>query len=259
MDVDAKKQAAIIYEAICTTSADRPFSFHTAAQMHREMAAWQANNPGLTSLRQAPPDAQTAFLSQSVEWLKAESRDHSNFLVTSTLIAAIRHALTEAPKPLSSELVLKLLTELREDTVTRYTFPFDQFLSVLRRDQVTDEIRAELRRLHLQYAPSGTGKIDDRMLQTRNRLADLMHVEGEKQLDHGRGPWSPIVFDEIVAKDAITNSGWQGLLDHCRTLEQTVPGAKWKKRSSDLIRALGESDVWQTLPRWLGLGPTPGT
>ena len=258
MDVDAKKQAAIIYEAICTTSADRPFSFHTAAQMHREIAAWQANNPGLTSLRQAPPDAQTAFLSQSVEWLKAESRDHSNFRVTSTLIDAIRHALTEAPKPLSTELVLKLLTELREDTVTRYTFPFDQFLSVLRRDQVTDEIRAELRRLHLQYAPSATGKIDDRMLQTRNRLADLMHVEGEKQLDHGRGPWSQIVFNEIVAKDAITNSGWQGLLDHCRTLEQTVPGAKWKKRSSDLIRALGESEVWETLQRWLALGPTPG-
>ena len=66
------------------------------------------------------------------------------------------------------------------------------------------------------------------------------------------------MFDEIVAKDAITNSGWQGLLDHCRTLEQTVPGAKWKKHSSDLIRALGESEVWQTLRRWLALGPTPG-
>jgi hypothetical protein len=232
MDVDAKKQAAIIFEAICTTSADRPFSFHTAAQMHREIAAWQENNPGLTSLRQAPPDVQTAFLSQSVEWLRAESHDHSNFRVTSTLIDAIRHALTETPKPLSTELVLKLLTELREETVTRYSFPFDQLLSVLRRDQVTDEIRVELRRLHLQYAPSPTGKIDERTFQTRDRLAELMHVEGEKQLDHGRGPWSQIVFDEIVAKDAITNSGWQGLLEHCRTLEQTVPGAKWKKRSS---------------------------
>jgi hypothetical protein len=172
--VDAKKQAAIIYEAICTTSADRPFSFQTVQQMHREIAAWQANNPGLTSLRQAPPDAQTAFLSQSVEWLRAESRDHSNFRVTSTLIDAIRHALTAVPKPLSTELVLKVLTELREDTVTRYSFPFDQFLSVLRRDQVTDETRAELRRLHLQYAPSPTGKIDERTLQTRDRLAELM-------------------------------------------------------------------------------------
>jgi hypothetical protein len=258
MDVDAKKQAAIIYEAICTTSADRPFSFHTVAQMHREIAAWQANNPGLTSLRGAPPEVQIAFLSQSVEWLRAESRDYSNFRVTSTLIDAILHALAAAPKPLPTELVLKLLTELRENTVTRYSFPFDQFLSILNRDQVTDEIQAELRKLHLQYAPSATGKIDDRMLQTRNRLAELMYVEGEKQLDPGRGPWSQIVFDEIATKDAITKSGWQGLLEHCRTLEQTVPGAKWNKRTSDLIRALGESEVWRTLHRWLAIGPTPG-
>jgi Domain of unknown function (DUF4132) len=258
MDVDAKKRAATIYEAICTTSADRPFAFQSVAEMHRDIAAWQANNPGLTSLRQAPPDVQIAFLSQSVEWLRAESRDYSNFRVTSTLIDAILHALAAAPKPLPMELVLKLLTELRENTVTRYSFPFDQFLSILNRDQVTDEIRLELRKLHLQYAPSATGKIDDLMLQTRNRLAELIHVEGEKQLDPGRGPWSQIVFDEIATKDAITQSGWQGLLDHCRTLEQTVPGAKWKKRSSDLIRALGESDVWQTLHRWLALGPTPG-
>jgi hypothetical protein len=258
MDVDAQKQAAIIYEAICTTSADRPFSFHTVGQMHREIAAWQANNPGLSRLRQAPPNVQTAFLSQSVEWLKAESRDYSNFRVTSTLVDAILHALTAAPKPLPTELVLKLLADLRENTVTRYSFPFDQFLSILRRDQVTDEIRVEIRKLHLQYAPSPTGKIDERTHQTRDRLGELMHVEGEKEFDPGRGPWSQIVFDEIVAKEAISSSGWQGLLEHCRTLEQTVPGAKWKKRASDLIRALGESEVWQTLHRWLALGPTPG-
>ena len=255
---DTQKQAATIYEEICTTSADRPFSFHTVAQMHREIAAWRANNPGLTSLRRAPPDVHIAFLSQSVEWLRAESRDYSNLRVTSTLIDAILHALAAAPKPLPTELVLKLLTELRENTVTRYSFPFDQFLSILNRDQVTDEIQAELRKLHLQYAPSATGKIDDRMLQTRDRLAELMYVEGEKQLDPGRGPWSQIVFDEIATKDSITNSGWHGLLEHCRTLEQTVPGAKWKKRTSDLIRALGESEVWRTLHRWLAIGPTPG-
>src|SRR5580704_4334161 len=186
MDVDAQKQAAIIYEAICTTSADRPFSFHTVGQMHREIAAWQANNPGLSRLRQAPPNVQTAFLSQSVEWLKAESRDYSNFRVTSTLVDAILHALTATPKPLPTELVLKLLAELRENTVTRYSFPFDQFLSILRRDQVTEEIRVEIRKLHLQYAPSPTGKIDERTHQTRNRLGELMHVEGEKEFDPGR-------------------------------------------------------------------------
>jgi hypothetical protein len=256
--LDAKSQALTIYETICATSADRPISFHTVEQMHRDIAAWQANNRALTNLRQAPPDVQTAFLSESVEWLKAESRDHSNFRVTSTLVDAILHTLKVAPKPLPTELALKLLVELRENTMTRYYFPFDQFLSILTRDQVTDEIRAELRKLHLQYAPSPTGKSDERTLQIRNRLAELMHVEGEKQLDPGRGPWSQVVFDEISGKDGITGSRWQGLLEHGRALEQTVPGRKWQKRSHDLIHALGESEVWETLQRWLALGPTPG-
>jgi hypothetical protein len=142
--------------------------------------------------------------------------------------------------------------------LTRYCFPFDQLLSVLTRDQVTDEIRAALRQLHLQYAPSPTGKIDQRTLETRNRIAELMHVEGETQLDPGRGPWSQIVFDDIAGKDEIIRAGWHGLLEHCRALEQTVPPAKWKRRSLELIAALGESEVVQTLQHWLALGPTPG-
>ena len=256
--MDANREALTIYETICATSADRPFAFSTVEQMHRELAAWQAHNRALAHLRQASQDVQTAFLSQSVEWLKAESREHSNFRVTSTLVDAILYALQAAPKPLPSGLVLKLLTELRENVPTRYYFPFYQFLLVLTRDQITDETRAELRKLHLQYAPSARGKIDERMLQTRNRLAELMHVEGEKECDPGRGPWSQIVFDEIAAKDEITASAWRGLLDHCRALEQTVPGTRWKKGSLDVIRALGESEVWQALQRWLALGPTPG-
>ena len=244
---DTKQQALIIYETICATSADRPFAFRSMEQMLREVAAWQADNPALTALRQAPPEVKTAFLSQSVGWLKAESRDHANFRVTSTLIDAIRHALEAASKPLPAELVLKLLTELRQDALTRFAFPFDQFLSVFTREEVTEEIRAELRLLHLQYAPSPTGKIDERTLATRNRIAELMHVEGEKQLDPGRGPWSQIVFDEIAGKDEITRSGWQCLLEHCRALQQAVPAMKWKNCSHELISALGESEVQQTL------------
>jgi hypothetical protein len=103
---DARKNAQTIYEQICATSADRPFSFRSVEQMHREIATWQANNPALANLRQAPPEVQTAFLSQSMEWLKAESRDHSNFRVTSTLVDAILHTLNAAPKPLPSDVVL---------------------------------------------------------------------------------------------------------------------------------------------------------
>ena len=255
---DAAKQASTIYGTICATSADRPFAFRDVEQMRRETAAWQANNPGLNNLRQASPEVLTAFLSQSVEWLKAESRDHSNFRVTSTLLDAILYSIKMAPKPLPAEVVLKLLAELRESAVMRFYFPFYQFLSVLTPDQVTEEIRTELRKLHFQYAPSPTGKMDQRTEKMRNRLAELMYVEGQKELEPGRGPWSQILFEEIAAKDEITGSAWQGLLEHCRALEQTVPGANWKKRSHELIEALGGSAVWPTLQRWLALGPTPG-
>lgn len=256
--VNAREQARTIYEKICSTSGDRPYSGYSVDQMLRDINTWREGNLALAELKRASPEVQTAFLGHSVEWLKAESRDHSNFRVTATLLDAILHSLEAAPKPLPTDLVLKLLTELRENPITRYYFPFDQFLSILTRDQVTEEIRAELRRLHLQYAPSPTGKIDERTLQTRTRLAELMHIEGEKQLDPGRGPWSQAVFDEISAKDDIPRFGWQALLEHCRTLQQAVPGANWKKRAQELIRALGESEVFPTLERWLALGPTPG-
>ena len=256
--VDPKKQALAIYEEICATSADRPFAFRSVEQMNREIAAWQENNSALANLRQASSAVQTAFLNQSVEWMKAELREQANFRVASTLFDAIVYALNAATKPLPTELVLKLLTELRENHAIRFAYPFDRFLSVLSRDQVTDEIRAELRRLQLHYAPTATGKIDERTQKTRNRLAELMHVEGEEALDPGRGPWSRIVFEEIAAYEEITRSGWQGLLDHCRALEQAVPASKWRKRGRDLARALGESAVWTTLQRWLALGPTPG-
>ena len=100
--------------------------------------------------------------------------------------------------------------------------------------------------------------MDERTEKMRNRLAELMHTEGEKELEPGRGPWSQIVFEEIAAKDDITRSAWLGLLEHCRALEQSVPGAKWKERSNELIEALGAPEVWANLQRWLALGPTPG-
>ncbi len=255
---DAKNQAAIIYETIRTTSADRPFSGHSLEQMNRDIANWKANNPALIAMEQAAPEVQTAFLYQSCDWIKAESRDHGNFRVVSTLIDATLHSLHASPKPLSTELILKIVTELRRDILSRHYFPFRQFLSGLSRDQVTDEIRAELHHLHLQYAPSPTGKIQKHDLEVRNQIAELMYIEGEKQLDAGRGPWSQIVFDEIAGKDNITASAWHGLLEHGRTLEQTVPGAKWKRRCLDLTNALGDAEVERTFHRWLALGPTPG-
>ncbi len=256
---EAQKQALAIYEMICATSGDRPLSFHTLEQLWRETSAWKARNPALTALHTSGPEVQLAFLDQSLEWLRAESRADRDIRVCQTLPEAILMALEAAPKPLPAGLVLKLLSELRQDfSMARFYFPFEQFLSLLTRDQVTDEIRAELRKLHLQFAPSPTGKIEKATQQTRDAIAELMQVEGEKQLDPGRGPWSQVVFDQVKGKDEISRTGWEGLLEHCRALEQTVPGTKWKKRASEMIAALGEPEATSTMLRWIALGPTPG-
>src|SRR6516162_4821435 len=107
-------QALAIYDQIRCTSGDRPFAFRSAEQMRQEILAWQMNNPALTALREASPEVLTAFLDQSVEWTKAESRDHSNFRVASTLGEAIVYCFKEAQKPLPGEVTVKLLSQLRE-------------------------------------------------------------------------------------------------------------------------------------------------
>lgn len=256
--MDPKQQASEIYDLIRATSADRPFAFQSAAQMYRDLFEWRRKNPALVRLQNSSAEVQIEFLRESVQWLKAESKGHANFRVASTMADAISYALEAAPKPLPADLVLKLLTDLRESTIARFYFPFDAFLAVIKREQVTPEIRGELRKLHLQYAPSPTGKIDERMAKTRNLLAGLMHTGDEASIPEGRGPWSHIVFQEIEEKDPAAAAAWKGLLEHGAALEQTVAGAKWKKRAQELIEPLGEKEVFAHLERWLALGPTPG-
>ncbi|HET6179187.1 MAG TPA: DUF4132 domain-containing protein [Candidatus Sulfotelmatobacter sp.] len=255
---DAEKQAQTIFEQICATSSNRPSSANSVGEMLRNIANWQEQNPALIAIQKAAPEVLLAFLDHSFEWIKAESKPRGNFRVTATLVDATNFCLQAAPKPLPAEMVARSLKNLRESASSRYYFPFENFLSALTPEQITDEMRADLRKLHLQYAPSPTGIIDNRTLKIRNRLAELMKVEGEKQLDPGRGPWSQIVCDELAAKDAITRAGWKALLEHCEKLEQTVPSAKWNKRTHELIAALGDKEVTTTLVRWLALGPTPG-
>lgn len=255
---EVEKQALALYEEICASSKDRPFSASSLAEMMRKLAEWRQGNRAFDALRRSGLEVQLAFLNQCFGWLQAEARDHSRFLACQSITDAIQLVLKTVPKPLPAELVMRLLSEYRMDFSTRLYFPFEQFLSVLTRDELTDEMRTELRRIHLQFAPSPTGKVEKHFEEIRELLAELIRVEGEKQLDPGRGPWSQIVFDEIAGKADITRAGWEGLLEHCRTLEQAVPGAKWKARSRELLTALGEDEAQAAMLRWLALGPTPG-
>jgi hypothetical protein len=257
---EAEKQALAIYEMIAATSKHRPMFFHTAEQLQRETAAWKENNPGLAELGRAMPQVLLAFLAQSFDWVRAEAHLAQNYSACLTLSEGIQIALSRSPKPLPRDLVARLLREHCGEigSMSHIYFPIRNLVALLSRDQVTDEIRAELRKMHLRLAPSPSGKIEEGTREFRDQIAELIRVEGEIQLDPGRGPWSQIVFDEIKTKEEITRAGWEGLLEHCRSLEQTVPGAKWKKRSRELITVLGEAEVFTSMLRWLALGPTPG-
>ena len=256
---EAEKQAFAIYEEICATGKHRPYSANSVAEMMRKLEEWRENNAAFKALSRASAEVRLAFLSGSFEWLRAEAKDHSRFRVCPAITDAIQQVLTSVPKPLPKEVVQRLLSDYRQDfSMTRMYFPFEQFLSVLTREQITDEIRNELRRILLQFAPTPTGKVEEHTKEIRELLDGLVRVEGEKELDPGCGPWSQIAFDEIAGKEAITRAGWEGLLEHCRTQEQTVPGAKWKARTRELMAALGEAEVITVMLRWLALGPTPG-
>jgi hypothetical protein len=257
---EAEKQALAIYETIVATSAQRPAFFQSIEQMRRETAAWKENNPALAELGRVKPQVLLAFLGQSFVWLRAEGHLAKNYNACNTLIEGIQIALSGAPKPLPGELVLHLLREYCAEmgSMAHMFFPIRQLVSSLARDQVTDGIRSELRKLHLRLAPSPNGKIEPDTQKFRGQIAELIRVEGEIQLAPGRGPWSQILFDEIKTMEEIIRAGWEGLLEHCRSLEQTVPGSKWKKRSRELITALGDAEVFPAMLRWLAIGPTPG-
>jgi hypothetical protein len=257
---ESEKQALAIYETIVATSRTRPTAFQSMEQLLRETAAWKTNNPALTELGRVEPPVLLAYLGQSFDWLRAEAHLAKNYNACSTLSEGIQIALQRAPKPLPTELVLRLFGEYSGSmgSMAHMFFPIRELIVSISREQLTDEIRAELRKIHLRLAPSPSGKIDPRNQEFREQIAQLIRVEGEIQLDPGRGPWSQIVFDEIKTKEEITRGGWEGLLEHCRSLEQTVPGTKWKKRSRELISILGETEVFPAMLRWLAAGPTPG-
>jgi Domain of unknown function (DUF4132) len=252
-------QALAIYDLMCSTSGDRPFSGNSLEELNRKISEWQLANPALIVLRESKPPVHLAFLKHSFEWLKANGDVRGNFRLCSTLTDAIDFCLRVCPEPLPPDTLLTLLTQYRQDySMARLYFPFDQLLSRLDKKVITAEIRAQLRVIHLQLAPSPTGKIDPRSKVRRDRIGELIHMEGEKQLDPGRGPWSQIVFDEIENKEPITRSGWEALLEHCKSLQQPTPSVKWKKRTRELVTALGEAEVTSSLLRWGALGPTPG-
>ncbi len=257
--IEPDTQALAIYDLMCLTSGDRPFSGNSVEELSRKIRDWQITNPALLILRESEPAVHVAFLERSYEWLKTNGQVRGSFRLCATLTDAIALSLQAYPQPLPGDLVLHLITQYRKDSsMAKCYFPFHILLSRLTGKQITDEITAELRKIYLHLAPSPNGKIEASAGQTRDRIAELIYREGDGQLDPGRGPWSQIVFDEIKTKEPITRAGWETLLEHCESLQQATPSAKWKRKADELVSALGHSEVVASLLKWLALGPTPG-
>ena len=256
----AENEALKLHETICAAARDYPRSGGSVGQLLQALTDWRSNNSGFEALKRAEPNVQLCFLDHSLDWLTAEAKLNGNLQVCPAVSEAIQLALERVPKPLPAELVCRLVRGYRQAwaSLVQLYFPIRPLLSLLTREQVTDELRAELQKLYVLLAPSPSGKIHESTKELRDRVAELMWKEGEGPIEAGRGPWSHIVFNEVAAKDEITRAGWHALLEHCRALEQAAPGAKWRKRARELMVAIGETDVLSTLLRWFRLGPTPG-
>ena len=255
----AANKASAIYGLICKTSEDRPRSGNSIDEVLRRERAWQDANPALILLKESDPDVLLSFLVQSLHWLTEQRMELVHFSISATIADGVQIALKRAGMLTDPGAILKVLSAYRQSTeMARMYFPILPFLAAFTRAQINPEIRSELRRIFAQFAPSASGKTNERSAQIRERILELTYIEGEKQLDSGRGPWSQIVFDELGNLEPIGRSGWLALLEHCGALGQTVPNARWKKRTHELILALGEQEVAASLRRWLDFGPTPG-
>jgi hypothetical protein len=110
---EPEQQAFSIYELICTTSADRPIAFRSTEQAHRETAAWQATNPGLQAMRDAPPDVLLAFLRNYKDWRTATDRrdDHKMSL---SMGEAVHIAIGDCAKAFAARSCAAIAAQLRQ-------------------------------------------------------------------------------------------------------------------------------------------------
>jgi len=169
--IEPDTQALAIYDLMCSTSGDRPYSGNSVEELTRKISEWQIGNPALTILREAEPAVQLAFLKRSYEWLKMNGDMRGDFRLCSTITDAIGLALQAQSQHLPSDLLLQLISQYARDySMSRIYFPFDLLLSRLTREQITDEIRTELRKIHLQLAPSPNGKLEPGASETRDRI-----------------------------------------------------------------------------------------
>ena len=172
---EADQQAYSIYELIRRSSADRPFAFSSLERARKGTDDWRTASPGLQAMRTASPAVMLAFLRNYKEWRGTSDRE--DFKLGAEMGDALRIAIEKAPKPLPGDLVLELLRNYGSGlSWLLFGFPLRHFLALLTREEMTDDIRAELRRILPHYSPTATGKIEPHLEEVRKLIVHLIWI-----------------------------------------------------------------------------------
>jgi hypothetical protein len=156
--IDPETQARSIYDLMLSAVGDEALAATSAERKARFVARQETLSAALTILRESDAAVHLAFLRHSFGWLKSTGANHRLHL---TLSEAAGIAVRGCAQPIPADVLLAVVTEYRQDfSLARYSFPLQPLLAHLTREQVSDELRTELRRIYLQFAPSPTGKLE---------------------------------------------------------------------------------------------------
>jgi hypothetical protein len=157
----------------------------TVAERKSRFAAQQESfGAALTILRESDPAVHLAFLRHSFEWLKSTGGVAGNQRLHPTLSEAAGIAVRGCTQPIPAEVLLQPITEYRQDfSLARYSIPLQPLLAHLTKEQINEELRRELQRIYLKFAPNSAGKLERGAEILRARIGELIQLRGRHQYD----------------------------------------------------------------------------
>ena len=134
--------------------------------------------------------------------------------------------------------------------VIHYCFPLASLISAVESGPRTGEIEGAMRGLKdslVQLSRRSNSRENRKLLE---RIDLYLQPGKENQLLAG-GPWSSFVFAEIEKHSEPDRSSWAEMFVHCLGAQSSTPSKAWRKRSEELIVAVGATKVRDSAIRWL--------
>ena len=134
--------------------------------------------------------------------------------------------------------------------VIHYCFPLASLISAVESGPRTGEIEGAMRGWKdslVQLSRRSNSRENRKLLE---RIDLYLQPGKENQLLAG-GPWSSFVFAEIEKHSEPDRSSWAEMFVHCLGAQSSTPSKAWRKRSEELIVAVGATKVRDSAIRWL--------